>query len=265
MIKNKRHEEILEILKNEGIISVRDIGERLFASQPTIRRDLAFLEKEGLIRRSHGGAILAGDPVNMPISYRRGKRLREKIQIAALASTLIGNDQLIFVDGSTTALCLSDFICKVNGVSVVTNGIPMCQALAKQNIRVFSTGGRLVGESMAFVGNVAEKTVSGFNADIMFFSSSSLSGDGSISDYAEEETSLRLAMHSRSRISVFLCDSEKFQKSSAFCLLELKSTDYVVTDAMLDSSLIELQGFELIESKNGAYMYKNIRNSCPVC
>ena len=77
MIKNKRHEEILEILKNEGIISVRDIGERLFASQPTIRRDLAFLEKEGLIRRSHGGAILAGDPVNMPISYRRGKRLRE--------------------------------------------------------------------------------------------------------------------------------------------------------------------------------------------
>lgn len=261
-MKNKRHKEILEILKNEGFISVRDIGERLFASQPTIRRDLDFLEKEGLIRRSHGGAMIAGDPVNTPITYRRGKRLREKIQIAALAATLIENDQLIFVDGSTTVLCLSDFISKMDGVSVVTNGIPMCQALAKQNIRVFSTGGRLVGESMAFVGNVAEKTVSGFNADIMFFSSSSLSSDGMISDYAEEETSLRFAMYSRSRISVFLCDSAKLQKSSAFCLFELKSTDYVVTDALLDNGLTELQGFELIENKNGAYMYKNIRKLC---
>ena len=255
MLKNKRHEEILDILKREGFISVKELGERLFASQPTIRRDLDFLEKEGLIRRSHGGAILAGDSVNIPISYRRGKRLHEKIQIAKLAATLIENDQLIFVDGSTTALCLSDFIGKCEGVSVVTNGIPICQALAKQNIRVFSTGGRLVGESMAFVGNVAERTVSGFNADIMFFSSSSLGDDGMISDYAEEETSLRLAMRSRSRCSVFLCDSEKFNRNSSFCLFELKNVDYIATDAPLSEHLLESHGIKLIKKSDGAYLY----------
>lgn len=255
MLKNKRHEEILEILKNEGFISVGELGKRLFASQPTVRRDLDFLEKEGLVRRSHGGAMLPGYSVNTPISYRRGKRLNEKMRIAKLAATLIENDQLIFVDGSTTALCLSDFIGEFDGVSVVTNGIPMCQALAKQNLRVFSTGGRLVGESMAFVGNVAEKTVSGFNADVMFFSSSSLGSDGMISDYAEEETSLRLAMHSRSRRSIFLCDSAKFDQTSSFCLLELKKVDFIVTDEPLSEKLSEEQGLVLIKSDGGAYMY----------
>lgn len=255
MLKNKRHEEILDILKTEGFISVKELGERLFASQPTIRRDLDFLENEGFVRRNHGGAMLADDTVNIPISYRRGKRLREKMQIARLAATLIENDQLLFVDGSTTALCLSEHIGKAEGVSVVTNGIPICQALAKQNIRVFSTGGRLVGESMAFVGNVAERTVSGFNADVMFFSSSSLDGDGMISDYAEEETTLRQAMHFRSRRSVFLCDSAKFDRMSAFCLFELKNVDFIVTDSPLPEKMLEAQGLMLIKGDGGAYMY----------
>lgn len=257
MIK-KRHEEILEILKEEGFVAVRDLGERLYASQPTIRRDLDFLEKEGLIRRNHGGAMLVGETVNTQISYRRGRKAHEKMRIAKLAATLIENGQLIFIDGSTTALCLSDFITKSDKVTVVTNGIPICQALAKQELRVFSTGGRLVGESMAFAGNIAEKTISGYNADIMFFSMASLDNNGMISDFAEEERSLRLAMHARSRRSVFLCDSEKFGRSSSFCLFELKEVDYVVTDAPLSEELAKMQGFELIKESDGAYMYGKV-------
>ena len=78
MVKNKRQAEILEILKQEGFAGVRDLGERLYASQPTVRRDLVFLEKEGLVCRSHGGAVPATDSANTPISYRKGKRMREK-------------------------------------------------------------------------------------------------------------------------------------------------------------------------------------------
>ena len=259
MSKNKRQDEILEILKKEGFVGVRELGERLYASQPTVRRDLDWLEKEGLVRRSHGGAILVGDAVKTPVSYRKGKRIREKICISRLAATLIESDHLIFVDASSTALHLSDHIKESDGVTVVTNGVLMCQALADQGVRVFSTGGRLVGESMAFVGRVAEKTVSGFNADIMFFSSSSLGSDGMISDYAEEETSLRLAMHARSRRSVFLCDSAKFDRCSPFCLLELKNVDYVVTDAPLPEVMLQGQGLRLLKSEQGAYMYKNDR------
>lgn len=255
MLKNKRHEEILEILKHEGFISVKELGERLFASQPTIRRDLDFLEKEGMVRRNHGGVILAGDSVNAPISYRRGKHFKEKNRIARLAATLIENDQLIFIDGSTTALCLSEYIGKAEGVSVVTNGIPICQALAKQNIRVFSTGGKLVGDSLAFAGRVAERAVAGFNADLMFFSSSSLDDCGVISDYAEEETALRLAMKERSRKTVCLFDSAKFGMRSPFCLFELRQVDYVVTDEPLSDLILEKQQLKLLKEDGGAFMY----------
>ena len=115
----------MDILKKEGFAGVRDLGERLYASQPTIRRDLDFLEKEGLVRRSHGGAVPADDRVNTPISYRKGRRMHEKMQIAALAATLIENDQFIFIDGSTTALCLADFLAEHEGISVLTNGMQL--------------------------------------------------------------------------------------------------------------------------------------------
>ena len=81
MFKNQRHEEILEILKKEGFAGVCDLSKRLFASQPTIRRDLDILEKQGYIRRSHGGAILANGNLNTPVPYRKGKHAKEKAQI----------------------------------------------------------------------------------------------------------------------------------------------------------------------------------------
>lgn len=257
MLKNKRHEEILMILKTEGFISVRELGDRLYASQPTVRRDLDFLENEGLIRRSHGGAMLAGDRVHTPVLYRRGKSTKEKIRIARLAAQLIENDQMIFADASSTALCLSEHIKETANVSVVTNGILMCQALAKQNVRVFSTGGRLVGESLGFAGSVAEKTVSGFFADLMFFSASSVDESGMISDFAEEETALRSAMFAHSKKSVFMCDSSKFGHRSPFCLFSLSSVDYVVTDMPLPQDLITAQGFKLLKAEGGAYMYEH--------
>jgi DeoR/GlpR family transcriptional regulator of sugar metabolism len=255
MSKNTRQDEILEILKSEGFVGVRELGERLYASQPTVRRDLDQLEKSGLVRRSHGGAMLAGDSTHTPVSYRRGKSLKEKMRIARLAAQLIENDQLIFTDASSTALCLSEHIKETANISVVTNGILMCQALAKQNIRVFSTGGRLVGESLAFAGSVAEKTASGFFADLMFFSAASVDEDGMISDFAEEETALRSTMFAHSKKSVFMCDSSKLGCRSPFCLFPLSSVDYVVTDMPLPQDLIAAHGFDLLKTEGGAYMY----------
>lgn len=257
MLKNQRHTEILEILKNEGFAEVRDLGKRLYASQPTIRRDLDFLERSGYIRRSHGGAMLADDKINTPVSFRRGTKAREKAQICRLAATLIRSGSLIFADASTTASHLADAIDPKANVTVVTNGYPICRALSEKDIRVFSTGGRLLKNSEAFVGRGAEETVRRFNAEWLFFSSSSLSDDGTISDYSEEETSLRIAMRGGARRSVFLCDSTKFGNSSAFRAFALSDIDYAVTDAPLSESMLKANGFNLVRSEDGAFMYRN--------
>lgn len=257
MLKNKRHSEILEILKNEGFAEVRTLGERLYASQPTIRRDLDYLERNGYVKRSHGGAMLADDKINTPISFRRGTKTREKAQICKLAASLIPSGSLIFADASTTVSHLADIIEPKDNITVVTNGYSLCRALVQRDIRVFSTGGRLLKDSEAFVGNLAQENLKNFNAGWLFFSSSSLSGDGTVSDYSEEETALRIAMYARAEHSVFLCDSTKLYKSSAFRTLSLKNIDYVICDTPLSTEFLSTVGFSPVKSEGQAFMYKN--------
>ena len=255
MLKNQRHNEIIEILKKEGFAEVRSLGDRLYASQPTIRRDLDLLEKQGYIRRSHGGAMLADDKINTPVSFRRGTKAREKAQICRLAASLIKSGSLIFADASTTASHLADVLNERDNVTVVTNGYPICRALSENNVQVFSTGGRLLKNSMAFVGSQAEEAVRRYNADWLFFSSSSLDNDGMISDYSEEETALRIAMRTGAQRSVFLCDSTKIGKASAFRAFSLSEVDCIVTDTPLPESMLNTHGFVLQKNEGGAFLY----------
>jgi DeoR family glycerol-3-phosphate regulon repressor len=89
----------------------------------------------------------------------------------------------------------------------------------------------------------------------MFFSSSSLSEDGTISDYSEEETSLRVCMAKMAKTKVFLCDETKFQKTSAFNLFTLSDIDYVVTGAPLPDAIVKKHGLQIV-SDDEAFMYK---------
>lgn len=264
MLKNQRHTEILEILKKQSFASVHELGEQLYASQPTVRRDLDILEKQGYIRRSHGGAMLADDKGGAPVSFRRGTRTQEKMRICRLAATLIAAGDVVFIDASTTASYLADHIRESDGIIVISNGYQICRTLVENNVKIFSTGGRMLKDSMAFAGRFAEKTVAEFNADIMFFSCSGLSLDGIVSDYSEEEIPLRQVMHQRSKKTVFLCDSGKFGTASAFREFLLSELDYVVTDEPLPDEILENSGFVLETESDGAYLYKNSGTKKPL-
>ena len=257
MFKNQRHAQLLELLKAEGFAEVRALSARLFASQPTIRRDLDFLEKQGFVHRSHGGAILADGSVNTPVSFRRGTRTQEKLRICRLAASLLSADSLIFTDGSTTVSYLAEQLKESDGITVVTNGYSVCRTLAENNVRTFSTGGRLLRNSLAFVGQRAEETVRQFNADLFFFSCAALSADGMISDYSEEETALRQCMRRQSKKTVFLCDSAKIGKQTAFYAFSLSEIDYLVTDAPLPEQLLLKVPLALELEQDHTYLYHN--------
>ncbi len=257
MLKNKRHTEIIDILTRQGFAGVTELGEKLFASQPTIRRDLAYLEKQGYIVRNHGGAVLANGKVNTPIPFRRGTRAKEKKNICRLAATLIKPEKLLFIDASTTAFFLSEYIDKSSNVTVVTNGLPLCSALGEAGVRTFSTGGRVFHESEALIGSVAERTVTEYNADMMFFSASSFDYDGLISDYCEEENDLRRIMRRHSKTAVFMCDSGKFGTRSAFSFFNLSEIDYLITDRALDADTLRALSLTEEAEDAGAVLYRH--------
>ena len=260
MLKTQRQTEILEILKNEKFATVADLAERLFSSLPTVRRDLAALEINGYVKRCHGGAMLS-DVNNRPtIYFRREKNAKEKALMCRVAADLIEDGDVIFIDASSTVQHIANHLEKKSGITVITNGHIAAERFADKGATVYSAGGKLIMESMVYGGRMAERTVESYNADIMFFSVASLSDSGVLSDWSEEERSMRVAMSKNAKRTVFMCDSTKFGKSSAFKLFPISSVDMVITDSPLSESIVEKYSLKL-ELSSPAHLYKTSKKS----
>ena len=231
MLKDERYDEILKILNSEKYISSQELSRRLFVSMPTIRRDLAYLEKTKQIVRNHGGARKINDDyLVIPMSIRENVNHREKKQLCEDAAKLIKDDSIIFLDGSTTVLQIAEFISEKQNVTVVTNGIPISLMLIKKGIRTYSTGGELIENSMAYAGSFAEEFIRKFNIDMCFFSSHGVNRNGVIVDSSLPETQLRTAVISHSAKSVFLCDKTKFDVTAPYNLMPICDIDHIITN-----------------------------------
>ena len=227
----ERHQQILDILFKKQYASVNYLSKELFVSPPTIRRDLIYLSNKNLIKRSHGGAMSMSEKNNdIPIEFRNGIKYKEKITLAKAAAALAKEGDIIFIDASTTTLHIVDYIKNLNDIIVITNSMQVINLLKNYNITTYCTGGVLVENSFAFCGRLAESVIKEFNIDIMFFSSYSISEKGVISDYSEIETSLRKTALNQSKTKVFLCDNDKFCKSSAFIVTTINDIDYFITN-----------------------------------
>ena len=253
VLKSQRQIEIMEILKKEKFITVTELAARLFASLPTVRRDLTALEQEGYINRCHGGAMIIDENTKPPIRYRKEKNTHEKSNMCRVAAGLIRDRSAIFLDASTTALGITECLGKRSDLTVVTNSLIVAERLAEQGVRVYSIGGAVLKESMAFVGRQAEANIKNYNVDVMFFSVSSLSDAGILSDWSE--AGVRMLMAANSSTVVLMCDSTKLGTTSAFRLFSLSCVDYLVTDRPLSEKLVN--GYSMVvESTSPAYLYR---------
>lgn len=229
MFKSERQQRIIALLKEQEYMGVGELGRLLYVSEPTIRRDLSALEKEGIIRRSHGGAILLRDEITRPLAFRREMMQKEKRKIARAAAEIIPDGSVIFIDGSTTACHLIPFL-RGRAVTVITNGLAALDLLQELKIPAKCIGGDLIHSSMCFAGRSAEEYVGSIYADFLFFSVSCLNEKGEITDYSEEETHLRKIMLKRAAKRILLLDHSKFQKNATFRLCTLADIDSIITD-----------------------------------
>ena len=226
-----RQNEILEILNQRNYISVNELAKMTFTSPSSIRRDLTYLQNNGLVRRSHGGVTLP-TPISGVASFydRTQKNVSEKRLIAQKASCLLQDGQKILLDGSSTVTFLLPYIAKLNSVTLFTNNISTALNAIELGINTHCIGGQSVNGSAVLSGTEAYQYVSSLYVDIMFFSSQSLDKNGIISDSTEEENYLRNLMLNASDKTVFLCDSEKFNTRSLFTLTTLDKIDIAVFD-----------------------------------
>lgn len=231
MLKEERYDKIIEILNEETYIDAHTLSKKLYVSMPTIRRDLSYLAGKNLIIRSHGGAKkVSTDRIVTPLNYRKTLNSAEKKQISKKAVELIKDDEIIFIDASTTALHMGEFLSERKGITVVTNGIPLSIMLSEKGVKTYCTGGEIQKSSLGYAGDLAQLFVKNFNFDICFFSCHALSNDGKISDTSLEENIIRITAIKNSKKSVFLCDSSKIGLSAPYNLADTKDIDYIITE-----------------------------------
>ena len=234
-MKEIQEKELLNFLQETQYASVEDLATKLQTSTSTIRRALNALQEKGLVTRTHGGAKLNDENSFLPsFTYRIHQNSLEKKKIALAAIKLIKNGDIIFLDGTTSAFFIAEYLSEFENIRVITNGIDTLSLLSKNNIQAYSTGGYVNKENRsALVGKYAENMIENFHADIVFFSAQSLSSGGEIYDCFEEENFIRKIMIKNADKKVLLCDSTKIGKTSPYHLCSVKDVDYIVSNQSL--------------------------------
>lgn len=162
---------VLSLLERQQYASVEELSAALAVSASTTRRILEGLQNRKLITRTHGGAKLNDANNAAPsFTFRIHQNLFEKKKIALSAIKLIKDGDIIFLDGSTTAYCIAEYLGEFRNIKVITNGIETLSLLSQNRIPAYSTGGEVSAENPAVLaGGYAEDGVRNFFADIVFF------------------------------------------------------------------------------------------------
>ena len=238
-MKITQEKKVLEILETQQYASVDELSIVLGVSTSTIRRTLESLQQKSLVTRTHGGVKINSDNNFSPsFTFRIHQNSFEKKKIALSAIKLIKNGDIVFLDGSTSAFYIAEYLKEFENIRVIANGIDTLSLLAKYNIQAYSTGGQVSAENPSvLVGRYAEDMICNFHADIAFFSAQAMDNNGEIYDCYEEEIFLRRAMIKNAKTKVFLCDNTKFGKISPYHLCSLKDIDYIASNQALPDTI----------------------------
>jgi len=249
LFATERRKLILDILQQKKRITVKELANRVNFSEATLRTDLKILEEEGLLTRTHGGAILNEDlPANSSFSEREKKNRESKIIIAKKAIKLISHKDSILLDASTTALELARLLReKEIRLTVVTNGISTAIEL-KENpgINVILIGGMARIGSMAIEGLLGASILNKINIDTMFTSASGFTIEDGLTDFNVYEVELKKLMVEKADKVIALLDHTKIGTSSSAAFASCEEIDTIITDKNLPEDFIkELSRYDI--------------------
>lgn len=240
----ERQKQIIEMLRVNPTITVKELAVKLCFSEPTIRRDFNELHKKGIITKLYGGAVLnqrSGDG-EIPFSLRENEKSRSKSLMGRRAAELVQDGDVVILDGTTSAFHLVPYIAEHKDLVVITSGAKTAVALAERDITTFCTGGKMLVHSFSYVGQEAEDFVRKINADIMFFSCRAVGDDGMMSDPAVSEANLRRVMFGQSKKKYLLCDSSKFGKTCFYNMGSVAEIDGIISDGDIPERIKEIVG-----------------------
>lgn len=237
----ERQNKILEMLKLREKVLVNELCEEFSVSTATIRNDLNQLEKAGLLKRTHGGAMSATKATFEPTSSEKLlKNYDKKQRIAECASKFIENGDTVAIDTGTTTYCLAELLLGKKNVTVVTTDIKIATLLeSAEGISVVLAGGMLRKGFSCTIGAVTNSILSSFNVDKVFIASNAVSDSGDICTPDIEQAKVKQTLISMGSQVFLLADSSKFESHSFARFGNISEVDTVITDSGIDPKKIK--------------------------
>lgn len=232
MLSAERKLKIAEIINQSGGIRTSELSDLFNVSEMTVLRDLATLEKQGILTRVYGGAVSARSlSKETPSVVREKIRITEKNKIASMAAQLIQDGDNIFLDGSTTTHALAKRLESFRSLKVVSIGLDILNELSSmEGIEVISPGGVLDKVTMNFLGRNTEDFLKDLNSDKAFISTSSLSIKAGLTEPNPRQAVVKKIMLENSLQKILLIDSSKFEEVALNRICALEDLDVIITD-----------------------------------
>jgi DeoR/GlpR family transcriptional regulator of sugar metabolism len=234
MLAFERKSRILQYLEQNGKAKVTELAQVLSVTPETIRRDLRQLENQGVLTRTHGGALMKKQKeADYPYQVRIMKNSAEKEKICRHAATFMEDGDMIFVDSSSTLISLIEHINPKIQITILTNSIQILQEFAdnyKENVTMICTGGVFSKNNMSLSGTVSNDYSFNFFPNKAFVSCHGVSIDYGFTDINVFELGFRREIINLSGKVFFLADHAKFGRRGPVHLGDLKICDVLITD-----------------------------------
>jgi DeoR family fructose operon transcriptional repressor len=233
---DERQQRIMEIIATIGRVEADAVAAQLRVSRETIRRDLMLLERDGRIRRVHGGAVRADPPPERPFRSRKRTQMDAKRRIGRAAASLVQPGMSCFVDAGTTTAIFSESLASISDVLVITNSIEVAVNLraGNANANVLLLGGRMAVDVPATHGELTIAEIARHRVDLAILSPVAVHPIEGVTYHELSEAAVARAMIRSAARTMLLADHTKLGRVSRAVVCRCEDLDTLVTDGPED-------------------------------
>lgn len=234
--QSERQDAIVQLIFENGRAEVADLADRFSVTTETIRRDLSDLDRRGVVRRVHGGAVPYQTIRHEPLlAVRNRQYMDEKRRIGKLALEELPLGGTVIVDSGSTTTAFCEAVPPEAELTVVTNSLLNAQILAdREGVELILLGGALKRNTLAAIDATTVDALAGLRADVSFLGCDGISAAHGLSTPYRDEAAVKRAMIGSARRSVALLDHSKFGNDQLVRVIECEAIDVIVTDDEAD-------------------------------
>lgn len=251
MFQLDRHKKIYDYIVKNKNATVNELADICQVATMTIRRDLDKMEKDGLITRVFGGAVIDNSMVEeVDYADKEKSNIEEKVKIAKEAVKLVHDNFIVILDSGTTCMEIAKQLVEKNNLKIITTDILITAYLMKyENLEVYCTGGKIQRNTGSCLDTYTIDFLNNINADICFVGASAINKNLELSTFVPNKGRVKQAIIDASTHKILVTDNSKFNKRSFTKVRHLKDFEIVITNEGLEEDLVKKMEDEDINIK----------------